>query len=141
VDAGLGLYALHKYFSNPYVHRLTGRGRKAAPGSRPGKDFTKAGKKEIDSKNADENGGKNKCTRCGRDVTKQANKKGESTPEDQLQRHHKVPKSQGGSGTPENGEVECPACHQEIHNSGLAPQPAPQPQPQPEPTPAPKEPK
>jgi hypothetical protein len=83
----------------------------AAPGSRPGKDFTPAGKRTIDAANAAKNGGKNACTKCGNDVRKQANKKGQPTPKDQLQRHHVVPKSQNGSGTPDNGQILCPECH------------------------------
>jgi RHS repeat-associated protein len=97
----------------------------AAPGSRPGQDFTKAGKKTIDQTNAANHGGDNKCDKCDKDVRKVASEKGEPTPDDQLQRHHIEPKAAGGSGTPENGQVLCPDCHQAEH----APQPKPTPQP------------
>ena len=126
VDLGLGGYWVYQHYF-----------KKAAPGSRPGQDFTRSGKKDIDNANADKNGGKNNCEKCGKEIKKQPNKKGEPTPDDQLQRHHKVPKSQGGSGTPENGEPLCPACHYDEHYPTPQPQP-PQPAPQPEPAPAPK---
>jgi RHS repeat-associated protein len=80
------------------------------PGSRPGQDFTPAGKREIDARDGD------KCQNCGRDVKSQQNKSGEPTPPDQRQRHHKTPKKEGGSGTPENGETLCPGCHKEKHS-------------------------
>jgi len=80
-----------------------------APGSRPGQDFTPAGKREIDARDA------NKCQNCGRDVKSQQNKPGQSTPADQRQRHHIKPKKEGGSGTPENGTTLCPGCHKEKH--------------------------
>ena len=109
----------------------------AAPGSRPGQDFTPAGKRTIDQTNAAQNGGDNKCTNCKKKVRKVANKKGEPTPDDQLQRHHIDPKSEGGSGTPENGEVLCPECHQDVHNPTPNPAPTPTPSPAPTPTPTP----
>jgi RHS repeat-associated protein len=89
--------------------------QQSAPGSRPGQPFTPAGKKTIDAANAAKNGGKNACTKCGKEVRKQANKAGQSTPSDQLQRHHVNPRNEGGSGTPENGEVLCPLCHMGEH--------------------------
>ena len=79
------------------------------PGSRPGQDFTPAGKREIDARDA------SKCQNCGRDVKSQQNKPGQPTPADQRQRHHIRPKSEGGSGTPENGKTLCPGCHKEEH--------------------------
>lgn len=132
------------------AYRLYQASRQAAPGSRPGQDFTRAGKRTIDQTNAAQNGGENKCNNCKKKVKRQANKKGSPTPDDQLQRHHIQPKAGDppGSGTPENGEVLCPECHQEVHNPtpspaptpepAPAPQPAPQPQPPPQPEPIPK---
>jgi RHS repeat-associated protein len=99
--------------------------KQAAPGSRPGQDFTRAGKRTIDKTNAANHGGDNKCDECKKKVRKVANEKGKPTPDDQLQRHHIDPKANGGSGTPENGQVLCPDCHQAEH----APQPKPTPQP------------
>jgi RHS repeat-associated protein len=81
------------------------------PGSRPGQDFTPAGKKEIDARDG------NTCTgECGRnDLQSIQNKKGQLTPPNQRQRHHIKQKSEGGSGTPENARTLCPACHKEEH--------------------------
>jgi RHS repeat-associated protein len=76
---------------------------------REGKDFTPAGKREIDAKS----GGN--CVDCGRPTRPVKSERGVPTPEDQRQRHHEKPKSQGGSGTPDNGVVVCPACHKERH--------------------------
>ena len=77
--------------------------------SRPGENFTPAGKREIDARDG------NKCQNCGRDVKSQQNKPGQPTPADQRQRHHIKPKKEGGSGTPENGTTLCPGCHKEKH--------------------------
>jgi RHS repeat-associated protein len=81
------------------------------PGSRPGQDFTPAGKKEIDARDG------NTCKgECGRsDLESIQNKKGQLTPSNQRQRHHIKQKSEGGSGTPENAKTLCPACHKEEH--------------------------
>jgi RHS repeat-associated protein len=81
----------------------------AIAGSRPGQDFTPAGKREIDQRD------QNKCQNCGRDVRSVQNKKGEPTPADQRQRHHIKPKREKGGGTPENAKTLCPECHKEEH--------------------------
>jgi RHS repeat-associated protein len=91
-----------------YMKKSNGADKTPAD-SRPGKDFTPAGKRAIDEK------AKNQCESCGRSVKPAQNKKGEPTPADQKQRHHIKPKSQGGSGTPENGKLLCPTCHKEEH--------------------------
>lgn len=78
-------------------------------GGREGKDFTPAGKREMDARS----GGK--CEGCGGDTRQVQNQKGQPTPPDQRQRHHVKPKSQGGSGTPDNGKVLCASCHKEAH--------------------------
>jgi uncharacterized protein RhaS with RHS repeats len=121
-----------------YVAYKLYQARQAAPGSRPGKDFTQAGKKTIDQTNAAQNNGDNRCVGCKKKVRKVKNEKGKPTPDDQLQRHHIDPKSEGGSGTPENGEIRCPDCHQEVHNPSPTPEPTPAPEPTPQPQPAPE---
>jgi RHS repeat-associated protein len=82
---------------------------RAEPGSRPGQDFTPAGKREMDARS----GGK--CENCGTETVQVQNQKGQSPPSNQRQRHHIKLKSEGGSGTPENGKVLCRTCHQETH--------------------------
>jgi len=128
------------------AYRLYER-RQAAPGSRPGQDFTPAGKKTIDQTNAAQNGGENRCNNCKKKLRKVKNKKGEPTPDDQLQRHHIQPKAGDppGSGTPENADVLCPECHQDVHNPTPSPNPvptppAPEPPTPPTPTPTPEPP-
>jgi hypothetical protein len=83
-----------------------------APGSRPGKPFTNAGKNALDKANADANGGVNKCTKCGKEVVpgKQSTKK-VTPPGNERQRDHIIPKSKGGSGTIENGDIKCRDCN------------------------------
>ncbi len=78
-------------------------------------DFTSGEKKKIDARNAEQNGGVNKCENCGRQVEKIQNKPGQPTPPNQLQRHHKKPAAKGGPGKADNGKVVCPECHIEEH--------------------------
>lgn len=89
---------------------LAGKGSKG--GSRAGKSFTPAGKKEIDAANAAKNGGANKCENCGTDVVPgEKSQRGVTPPPNQRERDHIVPKSQGGDGTPANGQVLCRECN------------------------------
>ncbi len=81
------------------------------PGSRPGKDLTPAGKKEVDARDGNQCHGDG----CSQTVKSVKNTRGEPTPSDQRQRHHINPKSKGGSGTPENIKTLCPECHKEEH--------------------------
>jgi RHS repeat-associated protein len=81
------------------------------PGSRPGKDLTPAGKKEVDARDGNQCQGHG----CSRTVKSVKNTRGQPTPPDQRQRHHIKPKSKGGSGTPENMKTFCPACHKKEH--------------------------
>lgn len=74
-------------------------------------DWSGKVKKQIDSRNAEANGGQNACERCGKPVDKIQNQKGVRTPDNQLQRHHKIPLGQDGPSTVDNGEILCPPCH------------------------------
>jgi predicted HNH restriction endonuclease len=69
----------------------------------------------LDQQNANQNGGQNKCTECDRDVQKVQNKKGKTPPENQLQRHHDPPLSQGGNSKSKKNRIVCRECHQKIH--------------------------
>ncbi len=85
------------------------------PAQNKGQDFKKKTKEQIDKKNAEENGGTNKCKECKRDVKPIKNLNGVPTSANQLQRHHIKPKREGGSGEASNGEILCPGCHKKKH--------------------------
>jgi len=100
--------------------------RGGEPGSRAGKPFTKAGKKEVWEKNAQDNGGKNACSNCGRPVVKpQQHVKGETPPSNEGHVDHVDPKSRGGSGTAENGDLLCRGCNLEKSDRPITPPPPP----------------
>jgi RHS repeat-associated protein len=86
-------------------------------------DFSSAEKNRIDSRNASQNGGVNKCEGCGQQVVKVQSQKGVATPSNQMQRHHKKLASQGGPGKAENAEVLCKDCHVEKHRKMRQDQP------------------
>ncbi|NMO20008.1 hypothetical protein HPC49_21985 [Pyxidicoccus fallax] len=75
-------------------------------------DFTPAGKREIDAEKAAKNGGVKKCETCGIEVVPgQKSERGVSPPLNQPEREHLIPKSQGGGGSPSNGQVLCRGCN------------------------------
>lgn len=87
---------------------------KTPRGSREGKAFTPAGKKEIDAANAAKNGGTNKCENCGTEVVPaEKSQSGVTPPPNQRERDHIVPKSKGGEGAPSNGQILCRECNLE----------------------------
>jgi RHS repeat-associated protein len=81
------------------------------PGSRPGKDFTPAMKKQ--KWEAESKGGKSPtCKLCGTDLQPSArDRTGVTPPENAAQYDHRTAKSKGGSGTPENMDVTCRVCN------------------------------
>lgn len=86
-------------------------------GSRKGKDFTPAGKRQVKQDNSDRNNGQMKCEKCGKDVNP-ANKheKDVTPPNNEAHVDHIVQKSKDGSGTPENGQILCRTCNLEKSN-------------------------
>lgn len=82
------------------------------PGSRPYKSFTRKGKDIVKGDNAKKNGGRSRCEDCGVRTTKPKRiPKGGKRPKTETNVDHIVPRSRGGSGTPENGAVRCFGCN------------------------------
>ncbi len=89
-----------------------------APGSRSGKNFTPKGKDIIKDANKAKNNGKLKCEECGVTTVKSKKSKSGITPNRrEAQIDHRNPKSKGGSGTPENGQVLCRGCNRKKSNN------------------------
>jgi hypothetical protein len=80
--------------------------------SRAGKAFTRAGKAVVREANAAVHEGKTVCVACGREtVPAQQSRRGVTPPGNETHVDHIVPKSKGGSGSPDNGQVLCRDCN------------------------------
>ena len=91
---------------------LANAGIYLANNTREGMGFTRGGKKRIDQANADKYGGKNVCENCGAEtVPGKRHEKGVSPPGSERQRDHIEPRSKGGKGIPDNGQVLCRECN------------------------------
>jgi RHS repeat-associated protein len=66
--------------------------------------------------NAQKNGGTNKCEKCGQEIVRTPNKKGETPPKNQLHVHHDPAIKEGG-GKDSNPVILCRECHQKMHHS------------------------
>ncbi|WP_268872215.1 RHS repeat-associated core domain-containing protein [Kutzneria albida] len=90
----------------------SGRIPGGAPGSRPSKSFTPAGKRIVWEKNEEANDGTPACALCGTPVVKpQQSKRGVTPPLNEGAVDHRIPKVQGGSGDPSNGDLLCAVCN------------------------------
>ena len=79
---------------------------------RSGKNFTQAGKENVRDINRQLNDGVEKCEGCGvRVVDPQQSQKGVTPPNNEAHVDHIKRKSEGGSGTPDNGQVLCRDCN------------------------------
>jgi RHS repeat-associated protein len=110
----------HTYFvgsAKLWVHNACKGQKGGEPGTRPYKPFTKAGKAEVWSRNSAEHGGANRCVLCGTDVVKPKQHTGGVTPPaNEGQVDHYDPRSKGGSGTAENGDLLCLFCNNKKSN-------------------------
>jgi len=80
--------------------------------NRAGKDFTEKGKREMINENKQSNGGKTVCQHCGVETTPgQKSQKGITPNKNETNVDHKIAKSKGGEGSPENGQVLCRNCN------------------------------
>jgi RHS repeat-associated protein len=84
---------------------------------RSGKPFTKQGKEQVIEQNKGQNNGATKCNNCGTEtVPGQQSKKGVPKARNETQVDHITPKSRGGQGRPDNGQVLCRKCNQQKGN-------------------------
>ncbi|HTG57484.1 MAG TPA: RHS repeat-associated core domain-containing protein, partial [Niabella sp.] len=92
------------------------RAEKLSQKPREGQDFTKAGKDAVIELNKEKNSGKTVCESC-KTETKPAKKseKGVTPPKDETQVDHIQRRREGGSGTPNNGQVLCRGCNLKKH--------------------------
>jgi RHS repeat-associated protein len=85
--------------------------RGSAGGERAGRPFTQRGRETIDRRNVERHG-KPTCEKCGKDVVSgQRHERGVTPPGNERQRDHIIPRSQGGDGSPPNGQVLCRDCN------------------------------
>lgn len=86
---------------------VASKNRKALP-------FTKTGKKIVKEDNAARNQGQTRCENCDTEtVPAQQHKKGVTPPANETHVDHVIPRVEGGSGDPDNGQVLCRNCNLE----------------------------
>jgi len=92
------------------------RAAKLSQVQRPGKDLTKAGKDAVKDLSRAKNDGKTICVTCKTEtIPGTKDKKGVKPPGNRTEIDHTKRKREGGSGTPDNAEVNCRDCNQKKH--------------------------
>ncbi|MBL7733444.1 MAG: HNH endonuclease, partial [Chitinophagaceae bacterium] len=92
--------------------KIQERANRLSQNQRPGKDMTKAGKEAVKDVNKEKNNGETVCEGCGIKTTpSQQSKKGVTPSSTETQVDHIKRKSEGGSGTPDNGQILCRGCN------------------------------
>lgn len=100
--------------NNPQASASAGGSAGGNNSGREGKKFTPKGKREVKERNKTENGGRTKCNNCGTMTVKPKRLlKGSTRSLRETQVDHVIPKSKGGRGTPDNGQILCRKCNQE----------------------------
>jgi RHS repeat-associated protein len=98
--------------------RAVNKADNAANTSRAGMNFTKKEKQQVIEQNKTKNAGQTKCDNCGTNtVPGQQAKKGVPKPRNETNVDHVVPKSRGGRGRADNGQVLCRLCNQKKGNT------------------------
>ncbi|MFD7027250.1 PA14 domain-containing protein [Streptomyces sp. NPDC059917] len=108
----LSVSRIHTYYVAAGPNQVLVHNAAAAACSRDGLNFTQGGKKATAQANADKYNGYHLCEWCGRQVTQpQQSQRGVTPSLDEWNVDHMKPRAQGGSGTPDNGQLLCRPCN------------------------------
>ncbi|PLK44200.1 HNH endonuclease [Emticicia sp. TH156] len=107
--AGNGVNTLYKAANNL---NSTGNNKGGNNNSQTGTNFSKKEKQKVIEDNKNKNDGKTVCENCGVETVKpEKSKKGVTPPKNETQVDHIKPKSKGGQGKSDNGQVLCRDCN------------------------------
>jgi hypothetical protein len=86
--------------------------------SQNGTNFSKKEKQKVIEDNKNKNNGKTVCENCGTETVKsEKSQKGVTPPKNETQVDHITPKSKGGKGQADNGQVLCRDCNRQKSNN------------------------